>query len=350
MIFLDNILGLFSHDIGIDLGTANTLVFVRGKGILIREPTIVTQHKKTKKVLAIGSEAKKMLGKTPINIVSTRPLRDGVINDLDAAEALIKHFIAKVHETPSRFPKIPRPKVIIGIPSGVTEVERRAVRDASMKAGAREVFLIEEPMAAAIGAGLPIHDPKGSMIVDIGGGTTEIAIISLGGIVVSRSIRVAGDEMDQDIINYARSRYNLLLGERSAEEAKIAGASAYPTKSEIKLTLRGRDLATGLPSVIYISSGEIREAIGGTLNQIIESIKEIIEETPPELVGDLLQDGIVITGGGSLLPGLKELIEKETKVPVTIDDDPLTTVVKGTGKLLDDPELLQEIVITSGLN
>lgn len=350
MLFIDDILGLFSHDIGIDLGTANTLVFVRGKGILIREPTIVTQHKKTKKVLAIGSEAKKMLGKTPLNIISSRPLRDGVINDLDAAEALIKHFIAKVHETPSRFPKIPRPKVIVGIPSGVTEVERRAVRDAAMKAGAREVFLIEEPMAAAIGAGLPIHDPKGSMIVDIGGGTTEIAIISLGGIVVSRSIRVAGDEMDQDIINYARSRYNLLLGERSAEEAKVAGASAYPTKSEIKLTLRGRDLATGLPSVIHISSGEIREAIGGTLNQIIEAIKEIIEETPPELVGDLLQDGIVVTGGGSLLPGLKELIEKETKVPVTIDDDPLTTVVKGTGKLLDDPELLQEIVITSGLN
>ncbi len=350
MLFIDNILGLFSHDIGIDLGTANTLVFVRGKGILIREPTIVTQHKKSKKVLAIGTDAKKMLGKTPLNIISTRPLRDGVINDLDAAEALIKHFIAKVHETPSRFPKVPRPKVIIGIPSGVTEVERRAVRDAAMKAGAREVFLIEEPMAAAIGAGLPINDPKASMIVDIGGGTTEIAVISLGGIVVSRSVRIAGDEMDQDIINYARSRYNLLLGERSAEEVKVLGASAYPTKSETKLTLRGRDLATGLPSVIQISSGEIREAIGGTLNQIIDSIKIIIEETPPELVGDLLQDGIVITGGGSLLPGIKELIEKETKVPVTIDDDPLTTVVKGTGKLLDDPELLQAVVITSGLN
>ncbi len=350
MLLIDNILGLFSHDIGIDLGTANTLVYVRGKGILIREPTIVTQHKKSKKVLAIGTEAKKMLGKTPINIISTRPLRDGVINDLDAAEALIKHFIAKVHETPSRFPKIPRPKVIVGIPSGVTEVERRAVRDAVIKAGAREVFLIEEPMAAAIGAGLPIHDPKGSMIVDIGGGTTEIAVISLGGIVVSRSIRIAGDEMDQDIINYARSRYNLLLGERSAEEVKVAGASAYPTKAEIRLTLRGRDLATGLPSTIQISSGEIREAIGGTLNQIVDAIKEIIEETPPELIGDLLQDGIVITGGGSLLPGLKELVEKETKVPVTIDDDPLTTVVKGTGKLLDDPDLLSQIVITSGLN
>ncbi len=350
MILVDNILGLFSHDIGIDLGTANTLVHVRGKGILIREPTIVTQHKKTKKVLAIGSEAKRMLGKTPLNIISTRPLRDGVINDLDAAEALIKHFIAKVHESPSRFPKIPRPKVVIGIPSGVTEVERRAVRDAAMKAGARQVFLIEEPMAAAIGANLPINDPKGSMIVDIGGGTTEIAVISLGGIVVSRSIRIAGDEMDQDIINYARSRYNLLLGEKTAEEVKVAGASAYPTKNEVRLTLRGRDLATGLPSVIQIGSGEIREAISGTLSQIIGAIKDIIEETPPELVGDLLQDGIVITGGGSLLPGIKELVERETKVPVTIDEDPLTTVVKGTGKLLDDPELLAAIVITSGLN
>lgn len=350
MLIIDNILGFFSHDIGIDLGTANTLVFVRGKGILIREPTIVTQHKKSKKVLAIGTEAKKMLGKTPVNIISSRPLRDGVINDLDAAEALIKTFINKVHETPSRFPKIPRPRVIVGIPSGVTEVERRAVRDAAMKAGAREVFLIEEPMAAAIGSNLPINDPKGSMIVDIGGGTTEIAVISLGGIVVSRSIRVAGDEMDQDIINYARSRYNLLLGERTAEEVKIAGATAYPTKTEIKLTLRGRDLATGLPSVVQISSGEIREAIGGTLNQIIDGIKDIIEETPPELVGDLLQDGLVITGGGSLLPGLKELIQKETKVPVTIDADPLTTVVKGAGKLLDDPELLSQVVITSGLN
>lgn len=350
MILVDNILGLFSHDIGIDLGTANTLVYVRGKGILIREPTIVTQHKKSKKVLAIGSEAKRMLGKTPLNIESIRPLRDGVINDLDVAEALIKHFIAKVHETPSRFPKIPRPKVVIGIPSGVTEVERRAVRDAAMKAGARQVFLIEEPMAAAIGANLPINDPKGSMIVDIGGGTTEIAVISLGGIVVSRSIRIAGDEMDQDIINYARSRYNLLLGERTAEDVKVLGASAYPTKNEIKLTLRGRDLATGLPSVIQIGSGEIREAISETLREIISAIKDIIEETPPELIGDLLQDGIVITGGGSLLPGIKELVERETKVPVTIDDDPLTTVVKGTGKLLDDPELLAAIVITSGLN
>lgn len=350
MLLIDDILGLFSHDIGIDLGTANTLVHVRGKGILLREPTIITQHRKTKKIVAVGSEAKKMLGKTPLNIISIRPLKDGVINDLEAAEALIKHFITKVHETPSKFPKIPRPKVVVAIPSGVTEVERRAVRDAAMKAGAREVFLIEEPMAAAIGANLPINDPKGSMIVDIGGGTTEIAVISLGGVVVSRSIRIAGDEMDQDIINYARSRYNLLLGEKTAEEIKIAGASAYQTKNETKLTMRGRDLATGLPSVIQISSGEIREAIGETLNQIIAGIKDIIEETPPELVGDFLQNGLIITGGGSLLPGIKELVEKETKIPVTVDEDPLSTVVKGAGKVLDDFELLQTIKITGGLN
>jgi rod shape-determining protein MreB len=345
---IDQILGIFSHDIGIDLGTANTLVYVRGKGILLREPTIVTQHKKTKKIIAVGSEAKKMLGKTPLNIVSSRPLRDGVISDLDAAEALIKHFISKVHESPSKFPKIPRPRVVVGIPSGVTEVERRAVRDAAMKAGAREVFLIEEPMAAAIGAELPIADAKGSMIVDIGGGTTEIALISLGGVVVSKSLRIAGDEMDQDIIDYARSRYNLLLGEKTAEEVKIRGGSVYPTKNEVKLVLKGRDLATGLPSVITVSSGEIREALSETVNNIILGIKEIIEETPPELVGDLLENGIVVTGGGAMLPGIKDLIEKEAKVKVTIDEDPLTTVVKGTGKLLDDPQLLESVKVTSG--
>ncbi len=350
MFLLDQAFGLFSHDIGIDLGTANTLVWVRGKGILVREPTLITRHKKTKKVLAVGGEAKKMLGKTPINIISTRPLRDGVISDLEAAESLLRYFISKVHESPSRFPKVPRPKVVIGIPSGVTEVERRAVRDAALQAGAREVFLVEEPVAAAIGAGLPISDPKGSMIVDIGGGTTEVAVLSLGGLVVSKSIRVAGDEMDQDIINYVRARYNLLLGERSAEEAKIAGGSAYPTKAETKLTLRGRDLASGLPSIITISSGEIREAIAETFATIVAAIKDIIEETPPELVGDLLQSGIVITGGGALLPGVKELVERETKMPVTIDSDPLTTVVKGTGKLLDDRQLLESLKITAGLS
>ncbi len=347
MLIIDQIFGLFSHDIGIDLGTANTLVFVKGKGVMLREPTIITQHKKTKKIIAVGSEAKRMQGKTPQNVITTRPLRDGVISDLDAAEALIKYFIGKVHENPSRFPKIPRPRVVVGIPSGVTEVERRAVRDAAMKAGAREVILIEEPMAAAIGAELPIGDPKGSMVVDIGGGTTEIAVISLGGVVVSKSIRVAGDEMDQDIINYARARYNLLLGEKTAEEIKIKGGSVFPTKNEIKLTIKGRDLASGLPAVISISSGEIREAVSGTTNIIIEGIKEVIEEAPPEMVSDLLEGGIIITGGGALIPGFKELVAKETKIPVVLDEDPLTTVVKGTGKLLDDPELLEKVKVTS---
>lgn len=350
MLLVDNLLGLFSHDIGIDLGTANTLVYVRGKGILIREPTIITQHKKTKQVIAVGFEAKRMLGKTPQNIITTRPLKDGVINDLDAAESLIKSFIAKVHENPSRFPKLPRPKVAIGIPSGVTEVERRAVRDAALKAGAREVYLVEEPMAAAIGVGLPIHDPKGSMIVDIGGGTTEIAVISLGGVVLSRSIRVAGDEMDQDIINYARSRYNLLLGERSAEEAKIKAGSVFPTKNEVKLQLRGRDLASGLPGVVQVGSAEIREAISETANIILASMKDVIEDTPPELVGDLVENGLVITGGGALLPGMKDFITAETKLPVIIAEDPLTSVVKGTGKLLDDPVLLAAVKVTGGLN
>lgn len=349
MFLIDDLLGFVSHDIGIDLGTANTLIYVRGKGVLIREPTIITQHRKTKRVLAVGNEAKKMLGKTPINILSVRPLRKGVISDLDAAEAIIRYFINKVHENPSRFPKLPRPKVVIGIPSGATEVERRAVYDSAMKAGARAVFLIEEAMAAAIGAELPINEPKGSMIVDIGGGTTEIAVISLGGIVVSRSIRTAGDEMDQEIINYARSRYNLLLGEKTAEELKINGGSAYPGKSEIKLTLRGRDLATGLPTVIQISSGELREAMSETFNVIVAAIKEVIEDTPPELVGDLLENGIVLTGGGAILPGMAELIQKETKVPVTVSEDPLTTVAKGAGKLLDDPALLEAVRITGGL-
>jgi rod shape-determining protein MreB len=269
---------------------------------------------------------------------------------LDAAENLVKYFINKVHENPSRFPKLPRPKVVVGIPSGVTEVERRAVYDAAMHAGAREVYLIEEPMAAAVGAGLPIEEPKGSMIVDIGGGTTEIAVISLGGIVLSRSIRVAGDELDQDIINYARGRYNLLLGERSAEELKITGGSAYPVKAETKLMLRGRDLAGGLPAVIQINSGELREAMSETLNIIAQNIKDIIEDTPPELVGDLLENGITVTGGGALLSGMGVFLEKETKVPVHVVDDPLTSVVKGAGKLLDDPHLLETVKITGGLS
>lgn len=339
----DHFWDTFSYDIGIDLGTANTLVVVIGKGIMVREPTVVAAHKKSKKILAIGKEARKMLGKTPASIRAERPLKAGVISDLEFAEGLLKHFIRKVHQNPSRLPKIPRPRIAIGIPSGVTEVERRAVSDAAYSAGAREVFLIEEPMAAALGARLPIEEPRGNMIVDIGGGTTEIAIISLGGIVVSRSLRVAGDDMDNDLIGYARSRYNLLLGQRTAEELKLSSGSAYPTGKESKVIVRGRDLATGLPSTISMSSGEIREALSNTLRTIIEGTKDVIEEAPPELVSDIVENGIYLTGGGALLKGLPELLAKETKIPVILGDEPLTTVVRGTGRILEDAKLLKRV-------
>ncbi|OGY29543.1 MAG: rod shape-determining protein [Candidatus Woykebacteria bacterium RIFCSPHIGHO2_12_FULL_45_10] len=350
MYLIDAILGQISHDISIDLGTANTLVLVRGKGIMVREPTVIAQHRKTKRFVAAGTEAKRMLGKTPVNIVAIRPLKDGVISDLEAAEALLKYFIKKVHAGGnSGLPKIPRPRVVIGIPSGVTEVERRAVQDAALKAGAREVFLLEEPMAAAIGAKLPIDEPRGSMVVDIGGGTTEIAVISLGGMVLSRSIRVAGDEMDQDIINYARSRYNLLLGERTAEEIKINAGSAAPGKSEGKIPMRGRDLETGLPTTIFINTGEVREAISPTVHSIIEAVKDTIEETPPELIGDILDSGVTLVGGGALLPGFAETLEKEVKMPVNLVDDPLTTVVRGAGRVLENRDLLKAVKISGSL-
>jgi rod shape-determining protein MreB len=342
---IDQILGTFSHDIAIDLGTANTLVLVRGKGILIREPTVIAMHKKTKQTLAIGAEAKRMLGKTPATITAVRPLKDGVISDFEATEAILRYFIQKVHEGPSTFPKIPRPKVVVGIPSGVTEVERRAVQNAALKAGAREAHLIEEPMAAAIGSSLPIGEPNGNMIVDIGGGTTEIAVISLGDMVVKKSLRIAGDELDQEIITYARGRYNLLLGERTAEDIKLQIGSAYPTDHDEKMPMRGRDLATGLPSTVIVSSAEIREALSGTVSQILEGIKDSLEETPPELVGDILDQGITVTGGGSMLRGIGQLISKETKMPVKLSEDPLTTVVRGVGILLDDEVLLKRVRI-----
>jgi rod shape-determining protein MreB len=338
----DRFWGTFSHDIGIDLGTANTLVYVVGKGIMIREPTVVAAHKKTKQILAIGSEAKKMLGKTPPTIIAQRPLKDGVISDLELAEGLLKYFIVKVHQNPSSLPKIPRPRVAIGVPSGVTEVESRAVKDAASSAGAREVFLIDEPMAAALGAELPIDEPSGNMIVDIGGGTTEIALISLGGVVVSKSLRVAGDEMDEDIINYLRMRYNLLLGSRTAEEIKVSEGSAYPIGKESKIVVRGRDLASGLPSKINVSTAEIREALSNTLRSIIEAIKDVVEESPPELVSDIAEKGIYLTGGGALLKGLPQLLAKEIKMPVTLAEDPLTTVVRGTVRILEDQKLLKK--------
>jgi len=344
---------LVSHDIGIDLGTVNTLVMIKGKGILIREPSVVAIHKKSKQVLAIGTEAKRMLGRTPIAIEAVRPLRNGVISDFDTTEAMLRHFIQRVHQTPKgqgfKIPKIPRPRVVIGIPSGVTEVERRAVQDAALVAGAREAFLIEEPMAAAIGAGLPIEEPEGNLIIDIGGGTTEIAVISLGGMVLNRSLRVAGDELDLDIINYLKMRYGLLIGEKTAENVKIEIGSAVPLKQEKETVVRGRDLSTGLPKSIKISSEEIREALSPTINQIIGTLAEVLEETPPELLSDILERGIVITGGGSLIRGLDKKIAEETKMPVYIADDPLTTVVRGCGMVLDNLDLLAKVRVTGGL-
>lgn len=335
-------LGLFSHDIGIDLGTANTLVLVRGKGIVINEPSVVAVNRRTKRVLAIGAEAKRMVGRTPANIVAVRPLKDGVISDFDVTEQMLKYFIGKVH---AQVGVIPRPRVVVGIPSGVTEVEKMAVHDAARNAGAREAHLIEEPMAAAIGAGLPVTDAMGSMIVDIGGGTTEVAVISLGGIVVSRSIRIAGDEMDQEIVLYARQKHNLLIGERMAEEVKIAAGSAYPLADEKMVSLRGRDLVTGLPRSIEVSSVELRDAISGSVSQIVEAVRSTIEETPPELVSDLMAHGIALAGGGALLAGIDERLAHETKMRVYRADDPLTCVARGAGESLEEIEILHKVEV-----
>ena len=348
----DKIWQLFAHDIGIDLGTVNTLVLVKDKGIVIREPTVVALHKKTRQVLSIGTEAKKMLGRTPVAIEAVRPLRDGVISDFETTEAMLRYFIQKVHQTPDspgwHMPKIPRPRVVVGIPSGVTEVERRAVQDACLSAGAREAFLIEEPMAAAIGAKIAIEEPEGSMVVDIGGGTTEIAVISLGGIVISKSLRMAGDAMDQDIINYMRLRYGLLIGEKTAEEVKIELGSAWQG-GDSNMVVRGRDLATGLPKSIKVSSSDIREALSSTVTQMLSAIQVVLEETPPELLSDLVERGIVIAGGGALLKGLDKRIADETKLPVWVADDPLTTVVRGCGEVLKNLDLLSKVKVTGGL-
>lgn len=346
----DWILSLLSHDLGIDLGTANTLVYVRGKGIMIREPSVVARHKKTKRVIAIGREAKRMLGRTPDTIEALRPLKDGVIADFDATAAMLTHYIKLIHEQPKRkgFPSIPRPKVVIGIPSGVTEVERRAAAEAAIMAGAREAYLIEEPMAAAIGANLPIQESRGSFICDIGGGTSEIAVLALGGIVVNRSIRTAGDEIDEAIVSFVRLKHSLLIGEPTAEEVKIAIGSAYPTEKQEKQTVvRGRDIETGLPRSVRLSEAEIREAIAQVVSEIIDGIRETIEETPPELIGDIMEHGIVLAGGGAQLRGIDKLIATEMKMPVWITDDPQTAVVRGCGKLLDDPVLLAKVKIAA---
>lgn len=344
----DFFFSLLSHDLGIDLGTSNTLVYVKGKGILIREPSVVARHKKSKQVVAIGREAKKMLGKTPDTIEAIRPLKDGVISDFDATAAMLKYYIGIVHEHPKAkfLPNIPRPKVVVGIPSGVTEVERRAVQEAAIMAGAREAYLIEEPMAAAIGAKLPIQESSGSFICDIGGGTTEIAVLSLGGIVVNRSIRIAGDEMDDAILTFIRVKYGILVGEPTAEAVKIAVGSAYPVGNvNRQAVVRGRDIETGLPRSIRVSESEVREAIAPVVQEIIEAVSETMEETPPELVGDILEHGIVLAGGGSLLRGIDKLIATETKMPVWITEDPQTAVVRGCGKLLDDAELLRRVKV-----
>jgi rod shape-determining protein MreB len=341
----DGLLGLLSHDVGIDLGTANTLVTVRNRGIVISEPSVVAMDTRSKRVLAIGAEAKRMVGRTPANIVAIRPLRDGVISDFDVTEQMIRYFISKVHD---RYARIPRPRVLVGIPSGVTEVEKRAVRDATINAGARWARLIEEPMAAAIGAGLPVSEPSGSLVVDIGGGTTEVAVISLGGIVVSRSVRIGGDEMDTDIVSFARREYNLLMGERTAEEIKIAVGSAYPADGgdERTVTFRGRDLLTGLPRSVEVGGDQIREALEPSIAQIIDAIKETIEETPPELVADIMDQGIVLAGGGALLVGLDRRVAEATQMPVHIADDPLTCVVRGTGRVLEELDQLERVLVS----
>ena len=340
---INSFFGAFSHDIGIDLGTANTLIWVRGKGIVIREPSAVARHKKTKEILAIGTSAKKMVGRAPSNIETVRPLRDGVIADFDATAAMLSHYIKKVHESGGVIPKIPRPRVVIGIPSGVTEVERRAVADAALTSGAREAHLIEEHMAAAIGAGLPVESPDGIFIVDIGGGTSEMAVISLGGVVVGRSIRVAGDEMDEAIISYVRLKYSLLLGEPSAEEVKLTIGTCTQTDKEKYFVVRGRDLETGLPNSIKLTSSEIREALSETVREIVGNIVETLEETPPELVADVMQRGIVLAGGGSLLPGIDQVISEAVKMPVYVAEDPITCVVRGAGVVLEDSTFLQKI-------
>lgn len=337
------LLGLFSLDIGIDLGTANTLVNVRGKGIVINEPSWVAIEKRTKQPLAIGSEAKQMVGRTPTNVVAIRPLRDGVISEFDITEKMLEYFIAKAHE--QSIVPVPRPRVVVGIPTGATEVEKRAVYDAAMAAGARETFLIEEPTAAALGAMLPVGEVRGSMIVDIGGGTTELAVFSMGGVVVSRSLRVAGDEMDQDVINYIRNKYNLLIGERMAEKVKIAIGSAYPLKEEKTMSVRGRNLVRGLPEAIEVSSVEIREALAPSVNVIVETMKDAIDEVPPELIADLMEEGICLAGGTSQLQGLADRLSNELRIRVWLAEDPMTCVARGAGMILEDLDQMVEFTV-----
>ncbi len=338
---LSQIGGLFSTDIGIDLGTANTLVYVRGEGIVLCEPSVVAVSKDNHQVLKVGAEAKEMLGRTPGNIMAIRPLKEGVIADFDATEAMLRRFIEKAN--PRKY--FASPRVVVAIPSGITEVEKRAVKESAQRAGAREVFLIEEPMAAAIGVGLPIADPSGNMIIDIGGGTTEIAVISLSGIVYSNSIKMGGDKWDYAILDHVKKTYNLLIGERTAEMIKMKIGSAYPLEKEMTMEIRGRDMVTGLPKTVTVSSEEIREALSDYVHKIVEAVRLALEKTPPELSADLIDKGIVLAGGGALLRGIDRLIAEETGLPVIIADDPITAVAMGTGKVLEEEEFLWRVTI-----
>ncbi len=335
-------LGLFSNDMGIDLGTATTLVFVKGEGVVLCEPSVVAIERGTSHVLAVGEEAKRMLGRTPGNIIAIRPMKDGVISDFEITEAMLRYFIKKVHHRRV----LVRPRIVIAIPSGITEVEKRAVKDSAERAGAREVFLIEEPIAAAIGVGLPIQEPVGNMIIDIGGGTTEIAVISLAGTVFSKSIRIGGDEMNEAVIEYLKKTYNLMVGERTAEDIKIKIGSAYPLEEELNMEVKGRDLVAGLPKTVTITSEEVRESLQEPLRAILEVTKMSLERTPPELAADLIDHGIVMAGGGSLLKGLDKLISEETGLPVHLADDPVTAVVNGTGRVLSEIAYLKKVTVS----
>ena len=341
---LDPILGWFSSDLAIDLGTANTLVYVKGRGIVLSEPSVVAVRKDgrgTNKVLAVGKEAKMMLGRTPGNIVAIRPMKDGVIADFEITETMLRHFIRKVHNRRSLI----RPRIIVCVPSGITQVEKRAVRESAESAGAREVFLIEEPMAAAIGAGLPITEPTSNMVLDIGGGTTEVAVISLAGIVYSKSVRVGGDKMDEAILQHIKRKYNLLIGERTAELIKTTIGNAFAGDKVERMQIKGRDLVSGIPKIIEIDSDEVRESISEQIETIVETVKIALEQTPPELAADIVDRGIVLTGGGALLKNLDKLLREETGLPITITEDPLSTVVLGSGKALDNLDILREVMI-----
>jgi len=340
---LSKFFGIFSKDLGIDLGTANTLVYVRGEGIVINEPSVVALNQKTGQVVAIGNDAKKMVGRTPAHIVASRPLVEGVISDFEVTAEMLNYFIKKVHSPASQL--FARPRIVVGIPSSVTEVERRAVRDAAQNAGAREVYLVEEPMAAAIGARLPIQEAVGSMVIDIGGGTTDIAVISLGGIVASKNLRIAGDRFNDDIASYAREEFKLLIGEKTAEDVKISIGSVWKTNEILEGTIRGRDLVTGLPREVLLTDSDVRVALAKSIRAVVDAVKGVIEDTPPELVSDIMHRGILLVGGGGMIRGLDKLLERETKMPVYLGEDPLTAVVRGTGIILEDLDILRDVLI-----